>query len=79
MILITPVFYRNLFFDLQTMALKLWTNPANFRAFKVLIAAEYNGVELEVPEFNHPSDSKSPDFLAKSPLGRVPVLETPQV
>lgn len=58
---------------------KLWTNPANFRAFKVLIAAEYNGVELEVPEFNHPSDSKSPDFLAKSPLGRVPVLETPQV
>lgn len=61
------------------MALKLWTNPANFRAFKVLIAAEYNGVELEVPEFNHPSDSKSPDFLAKSPLGRVPVLETPQV
>ncbi|CBJ27519.1 eukaryotic elongation factor-1 B gamma [Ectocarpus siliculosus] len=60
------------------MALKLWTNPANFRAFKVLIAAEYNGVELEVPEFNHPSDSKSPDFLAKSPLGRVPVLETPQ-
>lgn len=58
---------------------KLWTNPANFRAFKVLIAAEYNGVEIEVPEFNHPSDSKSPEFLAKSPLGRVPVLETPQV
>lgn len=58
---------------------KLWTNPANFRAFKVLIAAEYNGIELEIPEFNHPSDSKSPEFLAKSPLGRVPVLETPQV
>lgn len=58
---------------------KLWTNPAYFRAFKVLISAEYNGVELEVPEFNHPSDSKSPEFLAKSPLGRVPVLETPQV
>ena len=58
---------------------KLWTNPANFRAFKVLIAAEYNGVEVEVPEFNHPTDSKSPEFVAKSPLGRVPVLETPQV
>lgn len=76
---ISPPLDATFFLDLQTMALKLWTNPANFRAFKVLIAAEYNGVELEVPEFNHPSDSKSPDFLAKSPLGRVPVLETPQV
>lgn len=64
---------------LQTFLQKLWTNPANFRAFKVLIAAEYNGVELEVPEFDHPTDSKSPEFVAKSPLGRVPVLETPQV
>lgn len=58
---------------------KLWTNPANFRAFKVLIAAEYNSVEIEVPEFDHSSSSKSPEFLSKSPLGRVPVLETPQV
>ncbi|CAM9242626.1 unnamed protein product [Ascophyllum nodosum] len=60
------------------MTAKLWTNPANFRAFKALIAAEYNCVEIEVPEFNHASDSKSPEFLAKSPLGRVPVLETPK-
>jgi hypothetical protein len=30
---------------------KLWTYQGNFRAFKVLIAAEYNGIDIEVPEF----------------------------
>jgi len=56
--------------------LKLYTDLGNFRAFKILIAAEYNGVDIEIPEFKL-SDSKSEEFLSKSPLGRVPVLETP--
>lgn len=58
------------------MALKLYTDLGNFRAFKVLIAAEYNSVDIEVPEFNAKTDTKKPEFLKKSPLGRVPVLET---
>ncbi|CAN0411698.1 unnamed protein product, partial [Phaeothamnion confervicola] len=57
---------------------KLLTYPGNFRAFKILIAAEYNSVAIEVPEFNHPADNKTPEFRAMSPLGRVPVLQTPQ-
>src|SRR5207253_814315 len=46
-----------------------------FRAFKVLIAAEYNGVEIKVPAFKL-ADNKTADFLKKSPAGKVPVLET---
>lgn len=57
-------------------AYKLYTDAGNFRAFKILIAAEYNGVEVEVPEFKVGTDNKTTEFLAKSPLGRVPVLET---
>ena len=31
------------------MALKLYTYPNNKNAFKALIAAEYNGVKIELP------------------------------
>ena len=58
------------------MSTSLYVDSGNFRAFKILIAAEYNGMSIEVPEFKA-SDAKSPAFLAKSPMGRVPVLETP--
>lgn len=57
--------------------LKLYTDLGNFRAFKVLIAAEYNSIEVELPDFDPKKDAKSAEFLKKSPLGRVPVLETP--
>ena len=33
------------------IAMKLYTFPGNFRAFKALIPAQYNGVEIEVPDF----------------------------
>jgi elongation factor 1-gamma len=58
------------------MSIKLYTDLGNFRAFKVLIAAEYNNVSIEIPDFKLGQDNKSAEFLAKSPLGRVPVLET---
>jgi len=58
--------------------MKLYTYPGNFRAFKILIAAEYNGIDIEIPEFKMLEDNKSSDFLSKSPLGKVPVLETSQ-
>jgi len=60
------------------MALTLYTNPGNFRAFKILIAAEYNNVQINVPDFEVTKDNVTEEFLKKSPLGKVPVLETPQ-
>lgn len=55
---------------------KLHTYQGNYRAFKALIAAEYNGVDIQVPPFEIGTDNKTPEFLAKSPMGKVPVLET---
>lgn len=55
---------------------KLFVDPGNFRAFKILIAAEYAGVNVELPEFKLGQDNTTPEFLKKSPLGKVPVLET---
>mmetsp|Transcript_16955 Transcript_16955/g.25503 ORF Transcript_16955/g.25503 Transcript_16955/m.25503 type:complete len:438 (-) Transcript_16955:259-1572(-) len=57
------------------MTLKLYTYPGNWRAFKALIAAEYQGLDIEIPEF----DAANPpaDFKKMSPLGKVPVMSTP--
>jgi len=57
--------------------LKLYTYPENYRANKALIAAQYAGVDIEVPAFEFGKDNKSAAFLALNPLGKVPVLETP--
>ena len=59
-------------------SLVLHTYPGNFRAFKILIAAEYNGLEIDVPPFKMLEENRSAEFLAISPLGKVPVLVTPQ-
>jgi len=58
------------------MSLTLLTDGGNFRAFKALIAAEYNGIQVTVPDFKLGQDNKTEDFLTKSPLGKVPVLVT---
>eukprot|EP01042_Synura_sphagnicola_P014004 gene14004-17721_t len=58
--------------------LKLYVDAGNFRAFKILIAAEYAGVTIDVPEFKAGTDNTTEDFRKKSPLGKVPVLETAQ-
>lgn len=60
------------------MTLTLYTYPGNFRAFKILVAAQYNGISLNVPDFKLGDDNKKEEFLQKSPTARVPVLETPQ-
>lgn len=49
----------------------LHTPAGSFRAFKILIAAEYNGIDIDIPEF----DIKAATQL--SPTGKAPVLETP--
>jgi elongation factor 1-gamma len=61
-----------------TGAQTLFTYKGDFRALKALIAAKYNGVEIATPEFTVGEDNTTPEFLAKSPLGKVPALDTPE-
>ncbi|KAF2293924.1 hypothetical protein GH714_005723 [Hevea brasiliensis] len=50
----------------------------NKNAFKSLIAAEYSGVKVELVEnFEMGVSNKTPEFLKMNPIGKVPVLETP--
>jgi elongation factor 1-gamma len=60
------------------MALILHTGKTNKNAFKAIIAAEYSGVQVEVtPNFEMGVSNKTPEFLKMNPIGKVPVLETP--
>ncbi|XP_042446128.1 elongation factor 1-gamma-like [Zingiber officinale] len=59
------------------MALVLHST-SNKNAFKTLIAAEYTGVQVELAKnFEMGVTNKSPEFLKMNPIGKVPVLETP--
>ena len=53
----------------------LYTYPDNVRAYKVLIAAQYSGADVKVvsepPEFEQGMTNRTPDFIAKFPLGKV--------
>jgi len=60
------------------MTFTLRTYQGNPRAFKVLIAAEYHEIEIKIPPFEMGKDNKTKNFLAKNPLGKVPVLDTPE-
>ncbi|KAJ4971503.1 hypothetical protein NE237_004602 [Protea cynaroides] len=60
------------------MALVLHAGNSNKNAFKSLIAAAYSGVPVElVKNFEMGVSNKTPEFLKMNPLGKVPVLETP--
>ncbi|XP_064466518.1 elongation factor 1-gamma-like [Ornithodoros turicata] len=58
----------------------LYTWKDNFRAQKVLIAAEYSKARIEVcceaPDFVFGDTNHSATFLQKFPLGKVPAFET---
>jgi len=56
--------------------MQLYTYPNNKNAYKALIAAEMVGVPLEVPPFKMGQDNKTPEFLARNPHGKVPLLVT---
>ncbi|RHN65166.1 putative translation elongation factor EF1B, gamma chain, S-crystallin [Medicago truncatula] len=50
----------------------------NKNAYKARIAAEYASVQLQLtPNFEMGVSNKTPQFLDMNPLGKVPVLETP--
>lgn len=57
------------------MSATLYTDQGNPHAFKALIAAKYNGIKLDTPAFD-PSQRDSNEFQKKSPLSKIPVLET---
>ncbi|THG01522.1 elongation factor 1-gamma-like [Camellia sinensis] len=60
------------------MALILHAGKTNKNAFKTLIAAEYSGVQVELaPNFEMGVSNKTPKFIKMNPIGKVPVLETP--
>ncbi|KAI7726269.1 hypothetical protein M8C21_006749 [Ambrosia artemisiifolia] len=60
------------------MTLVMHVGKPNKNALKVLITAEYVGVEVKCPEnFEMGVSNKTPEFLKMNPLGKVPVLETP--
>ncbi|XP_043721683.1 elongation factor 1-gamma-like isoform X2 [Telopea speciosissima] len=60
------------------MALVLHSGNTNSNAFKTLIAAEYSGIQVElVKNFEMGVSNKTPEFLKMNPLGKIPVLETP--
>ncbi|XP_022929411.1 elongation factor 1-gamma [Cucurbita moschata] len=60
------------------MALVLHSWKANKNAYKAFIAAEYNGVKIDLsPDFVMGVTNKSPEYLKMNPIGKVPVLETP--
>ncbi|KAI1835467.1 hypothetical protein DTO027I6_2848 [Penicillium roqueforti] len=45
------------------------------RVMKALAAAKLNGLEVAVPEFAMGKTNRTPDFLSKFPLGKVPAFE----
>ncbi|XP_057419869.1 elongation factor 1-gamma-like [Lotus japonicus] len=60
------------------MSLILHAGKSNKNAYKALIAAEYAGVQVELaPNFEMGVSNKTPEFLKMNPIGKVPVLETP--
>ncbi|XP_060834453.1 elongation factor 1-gamma [Rhopalosiphum padi] len=55
----------------------LYTYLNNFRAYKVLIAAQYSGADVKVdPAFEFGVTNKQEDFLKKFPQGKVPAFES---
>jgi elongation factor 1-gamma len=57
------------------MSMKLHAPLGNFRTNSILIAAEVAGVNVELVHTDY-SSTKTAEFKAKNPLGKVPVLET---
>ena len=53
------------------MSYTLYAPAGSFRAFKALIAAEYNGINVTVAEFD------ASVVKSLSPTGKAPVLQTP--
>eukprot|EP01099_Mayorella_cantabrigiensis_P007537 TRINITY_DN669_c0_g3_i1.p1 TRINITY_DN669_c0_g3~~TRINITY_DN669_c0_g3_i1.p1 ORF type:complete len:411 (+),score=117.53 TRINITY_DN669_c0_g3_i1:72-1304(+) len=60
------------------MALTLLAPKDNLRSKKILVTAKYLGVDIETVDFKMGTDNKTKEFLQLNPLGKVPVLKTPE-
>ncbi|XP_076898570.1 elongation factor 1-gamma 3-like [Bidens hawaiensis] len=61
------------------MVLIVHAGRDNKNVHKSLIAAEYAGVEIKmVDNFQMGVSNKTPEFLKMNPIGKIPVLETPE-
>jgi len=58
------------------MVLKIYSAADDPNLWKTLVAAKYVSVVVDRPAFTYGVDNKTNEFLEKSPLGQVPVLET---
>ncbi|KAK0649709.1 glutathione S-transferase [Cercophora newfieldiana] len=55
----------------------IFSYPNNFRVQRAHALAALGGLELvDAPDFSIGTSNRTPEFLAKFPLGKVPVLET---
>ncbi|OTA93575.1 hypothetical protein M434DRAFT_395508 [Hypoxylon sp. CO27-5] len=55
---------------------KIYSYPNNFRVERAQVVAAYNGLEVPLAEgFQMGVTNKSPEFLAKFPMGKVPAFE----
>ncbi|KAI0430195.1 glutathione S-transferase [Xylaria sp. FL1042] len=53
----------------------VWTYPNNPRVNRALILADINGLEIDLPPFTMRETNRTPEFLAKFALGKVPAFE----
>ncbi|GAP84875.1 putative glutathione S-transferase-like protein [Rosellinia necatrix] len=54
---------------------KIYTYPDNLRVHRALIIADLNGLEIEIPPFTMRETNRTPEFLSKFALGKVPAFE----
>ncbi|GJZ32782.1 elongation factor 1-gamma-like protein [Tanacetum coccineum] len=65
--------------SLLPMALIIHSYGSNKNVHKAQIAAEYVGVELKLADnFQMGVSNKTPEFIKMNPIGKIPVLETPE-
>ncbi|KAH8759036.1 glutathione S-transferase-like protein [Diaporthe sp. PMI_573] len=53
----------------------IYSYPNNWRVSRAQVVAAINGLEIDVPEFQMGQTNKTPEFLYKFPLGKVPAFE----
>ncbi|KAI4296171.1 hypothetical protein L6164_036151 [Bauhinia variegata] len=72
------IFNKSCTFFREFMALILYSGNTNKNAYKTLIAAEFSGVKVEFAKnFEMGVSNKTSEFLKMNPIGKIPVLETP--
>eukprot|EP00026_Physarum_polycephalum_P017918 Phypoly_transcript_19306.p1 GENE.Phypoly_transcript_19306~~Phypoly_transcript_19306.p1 ORF type:complete len:222 (+),score=39.05 Phypoly_transcript_19306:49-714(+) len=63
---------------MAAQVLTIW-GASNPNAYKSFIAAKYAGVEVKLAEnFQMGVTNKTPEYIAKHPLGQIPLMETPE-